>query len=207
MRSINPVYKDIVDKELGRAEPAKSVLPTAVDGSLRRVPIIEVINLEGPATSGDMTPTELNASIGEYTLKKPFMRVSRLIVMHTWEAVGAAYEDFGDGGGAAPDQLSEGLQIYVDDDPLFDEPIIATKDYMKYAYDTDVVIDDVGVNKKTYFTSRFTFSKFMGGSEGIDLSRYNLRVEVEITTAGGSRGVENYGNEFKWAFEGWGWDA
>ena len=202
-KPIKADFKGLVDEALGRTK-GKEIPPTAIDGSLKRIPLAEVINLEGVDTGGDMVPKISNASIGEYTLTKPFMRVGRLIVMHTWTAVGAAYEHFGDG--TAPNTLATGLQIYVNEIPLFDEAIVATKDYMKYAYDTDVVIDGVGATKKTYFTSRFTFSKFMGFLEGIDLSRYDMRVEVDITTVGGSSGVEVFGNEFKWTFEGWGWD-
>ena len=184
--------------------------PKAVDGSLKKVPIIEVVNLEkgtafGLIGPGDLIQQHPFALVGEYTLQKPFVRVSRLVVMHTWEAAGLAYENFGDGVPAG-NELQFGLQIYVDDRPMFDESIKATKDYMKYAYDTDAVVDGVGANVKVYFTSRFSFHKFMGGLEGIDVSLYDIRIEGDVTVPGGNDGVEQFGNEFRWTFEGWGWD-
>ena len=200
-KPINADFKGLVDQALGRTK--ETVLPIAADGSLRRIPLIETIDLRLDSLGGDMIREGV---LGQYRLKEPFVRVARLVVMHTWEAEDAAYEDFGDGAGT-PSSLARGIQIYVNERPILPEPIQATKDYMKYAYDTDVVIDGVGVTKKTYFTSRFTFSKFMGWLEGIDLSSYNLRVECDITIAAVSEGVETFGNEFKWTFEGWGWDV
>lgn len=202
--NLSPLYSDLI----ARSKPKD--VPKATDGELKRRPIIEVVNLEkgtafGVFGPGDLIRKSLSVLVGEHTLKKPFMRVNRLIVMHTWEAAGLAYEDFGDGVPVAG-KLVFGFQIYVDEQPIFDEPIQATKDYMKYAYDTDAVVDGVGANKKVYFTSRLSFHKFMGGNEGIDLSRYDLRVEGDITVSGANLGVEEFGNEFKWAFEGWGWD-
>ena len=207
-KPIKADFKGLVDQALGRDKKSDSI-PRAVDGEKKRIPLFETIDLRGVKEGGDLEQigtTAVTRICGSYTLKKPFMRVSRLIVYHRWTGVADSWNEFGDGDPTSA-TLVEGLQIFVDGKGLFDEPIKSTADYMKYAYDVSVKYDNPAAGAMTHFTSRLSFFKFMGMSEGIDLSKYDLSVTCDVTDAIlGSFGVDLYGEEFKWIFEGWGWD-
>lgn len=137
----------------------------------------------------------VDARVTAQTIKlvQPFARIERMIVFHNFDGDTVDYDEF-----ANDTILTNGLQIMVDNRPLFPEPIKAMRDYMRYAFDTDFVSDTKGVAKESNFTARLTFRRFIW-PEGINPIERNIDVVVQDD-------LSARGNILTWAFQGWTWD-
>lgn len=145
----------------------------------RKRPIIELVDLRVTAQT--------------IRLKQPFARIERMIVLHNFDGDTVDYDEF-----ANDTILTNGLQLLVDNRILLPEPIKAMRDYMRYAFDTDVSSDTKGVAKESNFTARFTFRRFMW-PDGINAVERNIEVVIQDD-------LSARGNILTWAFEGWTWD-
>lgn len=199
--NLNPLYRNLLG---GPKDPIKDAPP-------RIRPIIELVDLTMFDGTGLVLPIELTQDF-DYVLQRGFVKVSRVVVLHTWPGTTTDYDFFAGGYQdihAVSDSLDNGFQISVGqrdrEIPLFDIPISSTKDYMRYAFDVSNVVDTFGASKKVYFTSRLSFHKFMRDADGIDTTLGN-RVRITGPKAGDA-GIGTYGTEFTYAFEGWGWDV
>lgn len=130
----------------------------------------------------------------DFRLNQPFVKVGRMIAFFEWAAITVDYHQFA--GSAA---LTNGIQITVDDRPLFSDTFKALRDFMRYSYDTDFKIDSAGVTKHAYFASRLSFHKFMGNEEGVDLRDYDMVVNIQDDLLA-------IGTDLALTFEGWAWD-
>lgn len=194
--NINPVYKELLERS-GILLNGKSERPKEESEERRRIPLMEQIDLAA-IFDGNGEP--------EIFLTKPFVRVARMIVLHTWDGTTLNYNQFGDGGGGAvnldsPLDISYGLKGR--ESKIVPGGIDATKDYMRIAFDTDVVIDTLGVSKQVYFTARLSFLKLMGNLEGLNMIGRSVKIDGPVD---GETPVADFGNDFIWTFEGWGWD-
>lgn len=226
-RRQSDIYSDMVDK-LSRGEstsdlfkelvditekPAEQTRAKAIDGSLKIIPLIEIVDLTQFDSAGSISG---NFSV---ILREPFVRIARMVVLQTWAGTTLNYNSFGDGGGGAgplptgfrltlgdvvaPPPVTTAFELMSSERDILPEPIESQKDYMKYAYDTDAVIDTAGATKRVYFTCRLSFNKFMGGLEGIGMMNKQIRI---FGPTDGETGIGEYCDEAKWVFEGWGWD-
>lgn len=144
----------------------------------RTRPLIEVVDLRKTAQT--------------IALKKPFVFVERMVVLHNFDGDTVDYDEF-----ANDTILTNGLQILVDERLLLDEPIKAMRDYMRYAFDTDVSSDTKGVAKESNFSARFTFRRFI--PKGINAVEREIAIAIQDD-------LSSRGNILSWAFEGWTWD-
>jgi hypothetical protein len=189
---IKPLYRQVIEKAASDLQvPVSTRTQKQVIEEQKIKPLIETIDVFISTAAGDVT----------LPLKQPFVKVSRLIVFQAWDGTTLNYNQF-NGGSAGGDTLPFGIFVHVDDKPILPGPIQAQKDYMKYSFDTDVVIDTLGVTKQVYFTSRLSFHKFMGNNEGIDLTRFKMSVFIPA-----GQDITAFGNEALWTFQGWGWDV
>lgn len=191
---ISPIYQKLLQK----AQKATSPRPEQPisETPQRKIPLLEQMDL-AEVFDGNGEP--------EIVLSKSFVSVSRVIVLHTWTPDTVNYDQFGNGGVGGT--LGNGLNIYyglpTEELPILPVAITATKDYMRLAYDTDVVVDTFGAAKKTYFASRFSFYTFMGNQDGLDMIGRRLLVKGPKD---GDEAIADFGDVFVWTFEGWGWD-
>lgn len=144
----------------------------------RKRPLIEIVDIRKIAQT--------------IRLKREFVHIERMIVFHNFDGDTVDYDEF-----ANDTILTNGLQIIIDNKPLFDEPIKAMRDYMRYAFDTDVHSDTKGVAKESNFSARFTFKRFI--PDGINAVGRDIDVVIQDN-------LSLRGNILSWAFQGWTWD-
>ena len=147
--------------------------------SQKKRPLISVMDIRKAATTIPVTTD--------------FIEITRLLFSYEWTSVANAvdYHEF-----CGDTALTKGLQILLDETPLFPEPIRSLQDHAKYSYDMVIFFDTKGANAHAHLTGRLSFFKFMDGS-GIDLTgRHKMDVVI-------GDDLSARGNELKWIFEGW----